>query len=313
LVVSTRGAMLATARLKLRRFTEDDVPRVAEICSDWRVASMCRVVPYPYSEADAHFFVGTVCAALDGLVLAIETLHDRKLIGCVSLEDFRKGDGGGAAASLGYWLAADAWGSGYATEAASAILDYAFRSRGVAIVESGYWAENVASARVQAKLHFRVVRSEMMRCVARSCELEQVCTRVERSEWQRAAAAPRPPPAVVRGLLSDDDIRSIESYARQLMPELADDGSADASGGGWTRYGDGHEATFLHHGGTMHDDVWRTFAQACAQLDRRLHARVRDVAASAGLCDATTFEGLNVRCVEHHTYTAGGGLTDRGH
>ena len=34
-----------------------------------------------------------------------------------------------------YWLAADAWGLGYATEAASAMVDYAFKTRRLSAIE----------------------------------------------------------------------------------------------------------------------------------------------------------------------------------
>ena len=72
--------MLATSRLKLRKFGNADTARVAEICGDYRVASMCRVVPHPYDVSSASFFINTVCTQMDGLVLAIETLADGKLV-----------------------------------------------------------------------------------------------------------------------------------------------------------------------------------------------------------------------------------------
>ena len=50
-------------------------------------------------------------------------------------------------------------------------------------IDSGYWAENAASARVQAKLGFHVVPTrdggpDMQDCKARGCQLEQVTTRM---------------------------------------------------------------------------------------------------------------------------------------
>ena len=173
LLFRRRRPMFATSRLKLRKFTSADAPRVAEICGDYRVASMCRVVPHPYDMEAARYFIGTVCTQMDGLVLAIETLSDRKLIGCVSIEDFRPDAGGGSGtiATLGYWIAYEAWGNGYATEASSAMVDYAFQGRGFGAIESGYWIENTASARVQSKLGLQVVCETTSVCLARGCEL----------------------------------------------------------------------------------------------------------------------------------------------
>ena len=296
--------MLATARLRLRRFVHADIPRVAEICSDWRVASMCRVVPFPYSEEHATFFVDEISATPGSLVLAIETQSDARLVGCISLEDFRPGDGGGTVANLGYWLAAEAWGHGFATEAALALIDYAFKARGIAAIESGYWTENAASARVQEKLGFTIVRHSHSRCAARACELQQAHTHLAASLWQAKKAIQRPPPVVVRQLLSEEQLSEIEQYVSQLH---ADEDC------GWVRYGDAHEAHFLHHGGVMHDDVSRTLAEACPRLFEGLIARVRQEADESALCSNDSFDKLSIRCVEHHKYSAGGGLTDKGH
>ena len=312
--------MIETERLRLRAFVMADAPRVAEICGDYRVASMCRVVPYPYTEECAAEFIDIICAAADVQIRAIET-HDGLLIGCVGLEEFREADDG-AVATLGYWLAVDQWGHGYATEAASALIEDAYESRGLATVLSGYWTENTASARVQEKLGFRYVRREKsLRCAARGCDLEQICTRLylparfradaEHTETAKtnaascsppdpgkldrraaATAASQPPPVVVLQLLTDAEVLEIQRYARQLHAE---------EDNGWTQYGQAHEALFLHHGGLMHDDCWRTFPQACPQLCASLLSRVGKAAYDAGMCRAAAFEELHVRCIEHHT------------
>ena len=316
--------MLATARLKLRRFAPSDAKRVAEVCGDWNVSSMCRVVPSPYTEADADFFINTICTSLDSLVLAIERLADSVLIGCISLDEFRSGNDGGTVADLGYWLAADAWGLGYATEAGSAMVDYAFKTRGLSAIESGYWVENAASARVQSKLGFSLLHRATLRCAARGVELEQQCTRLTRDSWLERARAPRPPPKIVHELLSSSEVVEVEQYAKQMQfarraamhsAEERGDALPEASVEGWTRYGDAHEAIFLHYGGpTEPDGAWRTFAQACPGLFAQLVAKVREAADAAGICSASNFNSsMHVRCIEYHSYTAGGGLTEKNH
>lgn len=311
--------MLATARLKLRKFVPSDAPSVTAICGDQRVSSMCRGLPFPYTEADARHFVDEICTAMDGLILAIETLADGRLVGCIGLEEFRPGDCG-TVADLSYWLAADAWGLGYATEAGSAMVDYAFESRGISALESGYSVDNTASARVQSKLGFSVVGSTNLHCAAQSATLEQSCTRLDRAAWQARKQAPKPPPVILRGLLDDADIRAVTHHARHRS-------ASDGAGG--VRYGDSHEAIFLHYcpprartrpkaitGEDAEEDggeLTMALPQACPKLFRRLSERVRENVARAGICDAASFDALSVRCIELHTYSAGGGLTEPGH
>ena len=55
---------------------------------------------------------------------------------------------------IGYWLGRNFWGQGIATEAANALLDWAYRIRGDRVVSSGHFADNAASGRVLEKLGF---------------------------------------------------------------------------------------------------------------------------------------------------------------
>ena len=129
---------LRTQRLVLRRFHDDDAARLTVLIGEFAVAKWLTHVPHPYTENDARdFFAGR--ANSDG-TLAIT--RDGALIGCCGLED-----------ELGYWLATDAWGYGYATEASTAMLDRHFASS-QEDVRSGYLLGNAGSARVLEKLGF---------------------------------------------------------------------------------------------------------------------------------------------------------------
>jgi RimJ/RimL family protein N-acetyltransferase len=61
---------------------------------------------------------------------------------------------------IGWTLAPHAWGLGYATEAARAVLDYAYHELGLAIVYSQTSDSNAASTRVMQRLGF-ARRSEL--------------------------------------------------------------------------------------------------------------------------------------------------------
>jgi RimJ/RimL family protein N-acetyltransferase len=56
-------------------------------------------------------------------------------------------------AEIGYWIARDHWGRGYATEAAAAVLRIA-RTLGHRRVRAGHFADNPASGKVLRKLGF---------------------------------------------------------------------------------------------------------------------------------------------------------------
>ena len=133
-------------------------------------------------------------------------------------------------------------------------------------------------------------------------------------------------PMILRRLLSEEDILQVYGYAEEvrdgMLLEKAEsrdrDDEADDQSGGWVRCSSSHEKLFLHHGGRMRDGVWRTFPEVCSTV----MAKLLEVMRSSPLRDSTwqTRDSalaqrppLNVRCVEFHKYTAGGGLTDTGH
>lgn len=59
---------------------------------------------------------------------------------------------------LGYGVAEAHWGRGYATEIAGALVRYGFDTLGLAEIQASADAANTASARVLAKLGFRLAR-----------------------------------------------------------------------------------------------------------------------------------------------------------
>ncbi len=147
--------ILRTKRLLLRDFSADDWPAVLAYQSDPRYLRY-----YPWEQRtpdDARAFVQMF---LDQQAerprhryqLAITLPDTGALIGnCgVRLERAEA-----RAASLGYELAPAAWGQGYATEAARAMLAFGFRALGAHRVWAECLAENVGSARVLEKLGLR--------------------------------------------------------------------------------------------------------------------------------------------------------------
>ena len=144
---------LQTARLRLRPFTDDDAGALFALHSNAYVLRYWDSPPWS-APARAERFIGTCRQLADegsGARLAIDRLSDRTFVGWCSLTcwnpDFRS-------ASLGYCLGEAAWGQGYATEAARALLQWAYDTLDLNRVQAETDTRNVASARVLEKLAF---------------------------------------------------------------------------------------------------------------------------------------------------------------
>jgi RimJ/RimL family protein N-acetyltransferase len=147
-----RVPLLTTEHLLLRELRPDDARAVAIRAGDRRVAKYLIAVPTPYPASLAlRWIAGRVAwwPQGRGLTLAITRRSEPdELLGSVSLRRFSRD----RRAELGYWLGADAWGNGYATEAATALVDFGFREMGLLRIYAQVLAGNVASCRVLEKL-----------------------------------------------------------------------------------------------------------------------------------------------------------------
>ena len=82
---------------------------------------------------------------------AIERVSDGAFLGWCGLTRWNPDH---RSASLGYCLRKAAWGQGYATEAARALLQWAFDALDLNRVQAGTDTRNTSSARVLEKLGF---------------------------------------------------------------------------------------------------------------------------------------------------------------
>jgi ribosomal-protein-alanine N-acetyltransferase len=163
---------IKTQRLLLRELTSQDTPRIAELGSDWDVASMTARMPYPYTLDAAKLWVDGLAAGEQ--VFAIE--FDGALIGVAGFT----ANPYEASAEMGYWLGKDFWGRGFATEAAQALIDHCFRKEGHTFMVCGHFSDNPASSRVIEKLGF-----ERTGVVQHWCEATQTNRPAIRYKLQR--------------------------------------------------------------------------------------------------------------------------------
>lgn len=139
-----------TQRLTLRPSWLEDAETITAAIAHEEVAFRLARLPWPYTVDSAREWLMRVPAPGDVSlsVLAHEGGPKPRLIGGIGIHP----DGDGY--ELGYWLTPSAWGRGYATEAARAVLGMARYAMGLKQLKSGYFIDNPASGRVLTKLGF---------------------------------------------------------------------------------------------------------------------------------------------------------------
>ncbi len=168
-------AVLETERLTLRAPCHEDVKAIAVLANDRRIAENTTRIPHPYRVADAEQFVATVNQR-DGEACFVMVL-DGTLIGACGIDP--RDDG----AELGYWLGAGYWGRGLMTEAARAVIDYAFGDLRHETLQSGARVSNPASRRVLEKCAFQWtgVRLTRIRAIHSAAPVDRF--RLDRGLW----------------------------------------------------------------------------------------------------------------------------------
>ncbi|MCT7376406.1 GNAT family N-acetyltransferase [Chelativorans salis] len=155
--LSIECPVLVTERLVLRPPHDDDIPELAELANNRRVAEMLSRMPYPYDEADARAFVrGSRSRERSGCHYAVALADSGAFIGCAGLDTRQFG------LELGYWFGEPYWGRGYATEVAHALVDLAFRATDVDRLHISCRVINSASRRVIHKCGFQYIGQGMM-------------------------------------------------------------------------------------------------------------------------------------------------------
>ncbi|MBR1216421.1 GNAT family N-acetyltransferase [Bradyrhizobium sp. U87765 SZCCT0131] len=170
------SVVLETARLVLRQPTLADVKAIACLVNDRRVAENLRRVPHPYTADDAIAFISHVAATDRDTVFLIE--HKGRPVGMVGL-DWSQPE----TPELGYWLGVDHWRQGIATEAARAVIDYAFEEFAIEQVIAGARVVNPASRHILEKCGFQWTGVELHRFLALGSSTPVDRFRLDRSVW----------------------------------------------------------------------------------------------------------------------------------
>lgn len=136
-----------TERLLLRPGWMEDAAALTAAIGDREVAGNLTRVPFPYAQADAEAFLALPHEPMRPRFL-ICLRGNNRIVGGIGLS----GDG---EAELGYWIARDCWGQGYATEAGLAVLALADASLRLPRIRARRMLDNAGSAKVLRKLGFQ--------------------------------------------------------------------------------------------------------------------------------------------------------------
>jgi [ribosomal protein S5]-alanine N-acetyltransferase len=175
-------APLATPRLIGGPLTLDHAPAVFAYASD---PEICRLVAWPPHE-DLDATRRLLAMSMVGYEAgghyewALVRRRDQAFVGSVGFGGIDVSRG---VADVGYVLARAYWGQGYATEAASAVLQFGFAQLGLRAIEAHAFAEHAASLRVVAKLGFRYHDTRVRPDAASGSSRPISVWRIAREQW----------------------------------------------------------------------------------------------------------------------------------
>lgn len=165
--------VLVTERLVMRPPHEDDIPDLVALADNRKVAEMLARMPNPYGDAEARAFIGM---AERGGVYALTLAETGTFVGCAGLNATDRG------LEIGYWIGEPYWKRGYATEAAHALVDLAFRATNINALHASVRVINPASRRVIHKCGFQYAGQGMLNSIV-SGKVPVERYRLDRKTW----------------------------------------------------------------------------------------------------------------------------------
>ena len=157
-----------TKRLTLRPGWTEDAPALSLAIGHEAVVRNLSRAPWPYALGDAEAFLALPRDAHQAR-FQIMTRGENRMIGGVELIPL-----GNRVHELGYWLTPDAWGRGYATEAATAVIEIARYALGSEQLIGRHMTDNRASGRVLHRLGFVETGRSRLFSLARGGEVDCV-------------------------------------------------------------------------------------------------------------------------------------------
>lgn len=158
--------------ITLKKWTFEDAAALMELANSVDRRYLSNRLPYPYTEADAQWWLNMVQEqeGKEGIFRAI--VLDGCIVGNISIE--KKSDVYEKDAEIGYMLAESAKGKGVMTEAAKQICEIAFREFDLLRITGLVYQPNAASQRVLEKNGF-VLEGMMKDAVYKNGQVYDLC------------------------------------------------------------------------------------------------------------------------------------------
>ncbi len=176
------ASRIDTERLILRCPVPADAERISLLLGNWNVAHWVVRVPYPFRPEHAAAWIARSAeerAAGIGWPYLVTLREGGTMIGSMDLSI----EGDSTAGALGYWLGEDYWGQGYASEAAAAMIGFAFDMLKLSEVSANALPDNRRSIRVLEKAGMRHVGSQVEDTIERG-RVDTELFSIKRSAWR---------------------------------------------------------------------------------------------------------------------------------
>ena len=143
----------------LHKWTFADREALMALCNAVDRTYLSDRLPYPYTEADADWWLGMVAGneGKEGVWRAI--VVDEQIVGSISVESLA--DENYAVGAIGYMILTPFWSRGIGTEAVRQMCGIAFRELALERIVGEVFPENLASARVLEKNGFRLEETKV--------------------------------------------------------------------------------------------------------------------------------------------------------
>lgn len=165
--------ILLTERLQLCPARPEHAAAVARGVGNINVARWIPPVPHPYTKEHAATFISKIAQPFPRHAFIFK---EGALIGSVAIGD-----------ELGYWIAEECWGHGYASEAVRRMVDAYFLANPALALASNHARNNYRSAGVLHKMGFRPTGGKRRSHVMSTGEtVDLVELRLERRGWEAA-------------------------------------------------------------------------------------------------------------------------------
>ena len=179
--------ILKTERLRLRPLAFTDGSLIQKFASDRQIADTMISIPHPYPDGEAERYISKQMAELKAglsVTFAIEPISARELKGIIEIRDIDREHSLG---EISFWLAVEAWGKGYMSEALPAILRFGFATLSLNRLYAYHMGRNPASGKVLRKNGFR--QEGLLRQRVRKCGVfeDVVLLAILCEDWQNQA------------------------------------------------------------------------------------------------------------------------------